>query len=312
MPEIKSSPPRRPFFGAASWRPPAKLEADVAIIGFPHGTPYSEIDNRVHEEAPDYIRGAVRDEPEWAGHWDFDYDGTLLADGSVRLADLGNLETSSADGKENRKRIEAATRAILQAGAVPLAIGGDDSVPIPFLAAYSEHGPITVFQIDAHIDWRDERYGEQYGFSSTMRRASEMRHVTAMVQVGMRGAGSARRAEVEDAKSWGAKHVTAREVHKTGVQAALGHIQPGSKCVIAVDCDALDPAIMPAVAAPTPGGLTYTQLIELVAGVAAKAQIAGFSLVEFVPGRDNGNLSGLTAARILSNVVGAIGRSVKR
>lgn len=312
MPEIRSRPPSRPFFGAQSWTSPAKLEADVAIIGFPHGTPYREIDNRVHEEAPDYIRASIRDEPEWAGHWDFDHEGTLLADGSVRLVDLGNLETKSADGEENRKRIEAATRAVLQAGAVPLAIGGDDSVPIPFLAAYSDHGPITVFQIDAHIDWRDERYGVHYGFSSTMRRASEMPHVKSMVQVGMRGAGSARRSEVEDAKRWGAKLVTAREVHKAGVQAALGHVQPGSKCVIALDCDALDPAIMPAVAAPTPGGLSYTQLIELIAGVAAKAQIAGFSLVEFVPGRDTGNLSGLTAARILCNVVGAIGKLGKR
>jgi agmatinase len=82
--------------------------------------------------------------------------------------------------------------------------------------------------------------------------------------------------------------------------------------VIALDCDALDPGIMPAVAAPTPGGLTYTQLIELIGGIAAKARIAGFNLVEFVPGRDTGNLSGLTAARILCNVVGAIGKAGKR
>ena len=89
------------------------------------------------------------------------------------------------------------------------------------------------------------------------------------------------------------------------------HIEKGAKCVIALDCDALDPSIMPAVAAPTPGGLTYTQMIEIVAAVAARAQIVGFSMVEFVPGKDTNGLAGLTAARILCNVVGAIGKAAK-
>ena len=311
MSEFRCTPPRSPFFGSRSLTQSDRLEADVAIIGFPHGTPYRGIDNRVHETTADHIRGSLRDEPEWAAHWDFDYDGTLHAGGSLRLVDLGNLETRTADADGNRRQIEAATRAILQAGAVPVAIGGDDSVPIPFLAAYSDHGPITIVQVDAHIDWRDERSGEKWGFSSTMRRASEMSHVDAMVQVGMRAFGSARRGEVDDALRWGSKFVPAREVHKAGIGAVTAHIEKGAKCVIALDCDALDPSIMPAVAAPTPGGLTYTQMIELVAAVAARAQIVGFSMVEFVPGKDTNGLAGLTAARILCNVVGAIGKAAK-
>ena len=109
-------------------------------------------------------------------------------------------------GPRNRRLIEDATRAIAAAGAVPLLVGGDDSVPIPFLAGLDAGGPLTVLQVDAHIDWRDERRGERLGFSSTMRRASEMAHVERIVQVGMRNYGTARAEEVRVAADWGAAH----------------------------------------------------------------------------------------------------------
>lgn len=145
------------------------------------------------------------------------------------------------------------------------------------------------------------------GFSSTMRRASEHDHVWRIVQAGARGIGSAREAELRDALAWGAHIVTAREVHHKGAGEVLRHIPEDCDCVISFDCDALDAAEMPAVAYPTPGGLTYTQVTDLIAGVAAKARIAGFCMVEFVPSRDKSKIAAFTAARIAANVVGRIG-----
>ena len=146
------------------------------------------------------------------------------------------------------------------------------------------------------------------GFSSTMRRASEMAHVAQIIQVGMRGLGSARRAEVEDARAWGAQIVTARELHRDGVEAALRHLEPGANCMITLDCDGLDPSFMPAVMAPTPGGLSYTQAIDLVAGVESKCTLVGFDLMEFVPGRDPDGSAAIAAARIMANVIGCLAR----
>ena len=134
--------------------------------------------------------------------------------------------TELQDGKGNRKLIEAQTRKILAAGAVPLIFGGDDSIPIPFIAGFSGSSPLTILQIDAHIDWRDERYGEKFGFSSTMRRASEQAHVWRIVQVGARGLGSAREAEVRHAKQWGAHIFTSRHVHHNGLKDILDTIPP--------------------------------------------------------------------------------------
>lgn len=65
---------------------------------------------------------------------------------------------------------------------------------------------------------------------------------------------------------------------------------------------------MPGVAARTPGGLTYTQVIDLIAGIGKRGRIAGFDLVEIYPPADIDNLSALTAARLVVNVIGAIVR----
>jgi agmatinase len=292
--------------GTTRARTPTGFHA--AIFGAPHGTPYPGIDNRIHAAAADAFRLSLKADAEWLDHWDFDLGGPLLADGTCRIADLGNLPTKSRDGKGNRKLIETQTRKILQAGAVPLMFGGDDSTPIPFIAGFSGSPPFTILQIDAHIDWREERYGERLGFSSTMRRASEQPHVWRIVQAGARGLGSAREAEVRDAKNWGAHIFTSRHIHHHGLKDVLETIPPDSDCLITLDCDALDTSEMPAVAHPSPGGLSYMQVIDLISGVAEKARIAGFAMVEFVPKNDHDGTSAYTAARIAANVIGHIAR----
>jgi len=294
-----------PFMGAVRTSNPQGY--DAAIFGAPHGTPYPEIDNSIHRGAPDAFRKSLAVDAEWLDHWDFDLGGPLLRHGQ-KLCDLGNLKTRASDGRYNRTLIENTTRNILEAGAVPIMFGGDDSVPIPFIAAFSEQPAIVILQIDAHIDWRQERYGESMGFSSTMRRASEHDHVWRIVQAGARGLGSAREPEVRDALSWGAHIVTSREIHHKGVAEVLSHIPEECDCVISFDCDALDASEMPAVAYPTPGGLSYTQVTDLIAGVASKARIAGFCMVEFVPLRDRTKIAAFTAARIAANVIGRIRR----
>jgi agmatinase len=302
----KKTPQRLAFMGATAVSSPGGF--DAAIFGAPHGTPYRGIDNRVHAGTAPALRVAVKADAEWLEHWDFDLGGPMLAKG-FEVADLGDLKTKPTDGPGNRRLIRLQTSDILAAGAVPIMIGGDDSTPIPFIEAFAGHGPLTVLQIDAHIDWRDERYGEPYGFSSTMRRASELSHVERIVQVGMRGMGSAREQEVREATSWGASFVTARDIHHDGVDAVLSLIPMGSRCLVTLDCDALDSSIMPAVAYPSPGGLTFIQVVDLIHGVAEKAKLVGFDLIEFVPKKDRDGLAAFTAARIICNVLGCLARS---
>jgi agmatinase len=299
-------PTNFPFLGAHADTP---LDtANAVLFGAPHGTPYPGFDNGPLALAPDALRQAVKEDARWFDHWDFDLDGPLLGCNGFTLADAGNLATAPLDGPGNRALIKQATGRILGSGAIPLMIGGDDSTPIPFIEALAPAGPLTIVQVDAHIDWRDERRGEPMGFSSTMRRASEMDHVERIIQFGIRGLGSARPEEVRIANDWGAKIITARMLHRDGINAIMAHIPEGVNCMITFDCDALDAGIMPAVVAPTPGGLSYTQAIDLVAAVTAKANLVAFDMIEFVPERDLNGTAAMTAARIVANVIGCLAR----
>ncbi len=276
------------------------LEETAAVVfGAPHCTPYPGIDNTFYARAAEALRRATRSDWGWLDHHDFDLGRPMLGDPPAPVLDLGDLATApNGDAAGNRAKIAETTRRILAAGAAPLMIGGDDSVPIPFIEALAPLGPLTIVQIDAHIDWREERMGEPLGFSSTMRRASEMAHIERIVQVGIRGIGSARPAELAAARDWGARIVTAAELDRDGVEAALAHVPEGATCVVTFDCDGLDPAIMPAVMGLAPGGLSYVQAMNLIAGIAAKARIAAMDVVEFVPERDPNGHAAMIAGRI--------------
>ncbi|GLS34865.1 agmatinase [Mesorhizobium tianshanense] len=282
----------------------------AVIFGAGHGSTYPGKDSSGYALAADAIRAASQEDAALVDHWDFDLGGPLFDGGQVCCIDAGDIQTAMHDNAGNRARIEVKTREVLALPAVPILLGGDDSVVIPFLAGFADRGPVWILQIDAHIDWRDEVHGERHGYSSPMRRASEMPHVAGMVQVGLRSVGSARLTEIEAAQHFGSRFVTAREVHAEGVEAALRHIPEGARVVVTLDCDGLDPGIMPGVAARAPGGLTDTQVIDLVAGLDRRARIAGFDLVELYPPADIDGLSALIASRLVVNVIGTIVRQV--
>ena len=280
----------------------------VVLFGAGHGSTYPDKDSGGYALSAGAIRAASQGDAALVEHWDFDLCGPLFDGNPACCIDGGNIETVMHDNAGNRDRIEAKTREILALSAVPILLGGDCSVTIPFIAGFADKEPVWILQIDAHIDWRDELHGERYGYSSPMRRASEMPHVAGMVQVGLRSVGSARPADVEAAQRYGSRFVTAREIHSRGVEAALRHIPEGVRVVVTLDCDSIDPSIMPGVAARTPGGLTYIQIIDLIAGLGRRADIAGFDLVELYPPADIDGLSALTGARIVVNAIGAIVR----
>lgn len=296
--------PRPSFLGVAEARVGdlAGSGVRVVVMGVPSATPYPTV-GAYCRNAPEAIRAASHAYARSTAHFHFDLGGPVIgADGLV--VDIGDVATGTDDAAVRRGIITEVVGAVLDAGAVPVVLGGDDSVPIPVLAAYSGRGEIDVVQVDAHIDWRDEVGGERFGLSSTMRRASEMAHVGRMIQVGQRGSGSARPSDVDDALARGVTFVPARSVHHEGLGAAFGALRPGRGVFLAVDIDGLDPSVVPGVIGPEPGGLTYTQAIDLIDGIAARSPLGGFSLVEFVPERDIGGLGALCAMRLVTQVIG--------
>jgi agmatinase len=132
--------------------------------------------------------------------------------------------------------------------------------------------------------------------------------VGAMIQIGMRGVGSARPADVVEAGAR-ASLITARAVHREGTGAVLAQIPDGGAYFITIDCDGLDPAVMPGVGAPAPGGLSFEQTAAILRGVADKGPVIGVDLVELDPSRDVNGVTALTACRLLLNLLGAMVRT---
>jgi agmatinase len=287
----------------------AGLSADIAIIGIPHGISYSVGVPSYSVNAPMAIRKSAKRYAKMIDHYDYDLGGPLLDNRDVRVADCGDLPGDPSDPIGNHRRSEEKIRTIIDAGAVPIVLGGDDSVTIPFLRAFQGQGVFTVVQIDAHIDWRHEIQGITEGPSSPMRRASEMPWIDKLIQAGMRGVGSARVEDVEAAKTYEARIITAKNIQDGGIDRILKLVPEGSACLLTIDCDGLDPSIMPAVNTPMPGGLSYPQILDLLHGLTKKANVCGFNLVEFVPEKDTSGLAALTAARIVFNIIGALVRS---
>ncbi len=296
-------PPKVGFLGCTIETDIDSMDADFAVIGLPHGVPYDEAGAATTAAlAP----GAVRERSERYGafrsHHDFDTGGEMLP-ANVRLVDVGDVVSEPGDGKGNADRATAAMRALLGRGAVPVVLGGDDSTPPFAIRAYEGRGPLTVVQVDAHIDYRDEVKGVRDGYSSPMRRAAEMPWVDKVVHVGIRGVGSARRSDVDETLQRGNVIVTAREVHERGADAALDHMPEGGDVYLAIDIDGFDPSVMPGTAALAPGGLTYQHGLDLVTGLQRRGRLAGIGFAEYYPDRD---VNGLTALGIVRLIVAAM------
>jgi agmatinase len=242
-------------------------------------------------------------------HYDFNFNDVLLADRQVRIVDCGDVDKQPDGSGQNPENITTAIRTILNRGAIPIALGTDEGGLIPALHAFNAYEALCVVHIDAHIDWRDERYGVREGYSSGMRRASEMPWVKGMAQVGLRGIGSARQQEVDDARSFGSIFIRAREVHEQGIEACIERIPAAEYYLVTIDSDAFDTAIAPGILFPSPGGLTFDETSDLVRGIAQKGSVAGINLFEVRPELDVNNLTASTAAQLIINFIGTLAHS---
>ena len=291
---------------------------DIGIVGIGSATPYP-VGSYCHD-APAAIR-AARSWPTILEQHDFDLFDVVPSDGvlppGVAAADFGDLDVAADAASEatdaNRRLIRDAITSMLDADTRPFVLGGDDSVPIPVLESYCgfSGGPISILQIDAHIDWRDDVGGERQGLSSNMRRASEMAHVGSIVQLAARGIGSARHDDVQAALDYGVAFHTMRRLREPGgIARAVADLPEGVPVYVALDVDSLDPTLMPAVIGAAQGGLDYWQMMEIFEAIAARAPICGFNMVELMPSRDVNGQGALMASRLGLSMLGLMAAQV--
>ncbi len=280
------------------------LDADVAILGAPFdfGTQWragARFGPRGVREASTLFSFGH------AGAYDHEDDATYLP-GDVNIVDIGDADIVHTDTEKSHANIEAGVRAILDAGALPVVIGGDHSINIPCIRAFEGQGDIHVLQIDAHLDFVDERHGVRHGHGNPMRRAAEKDYVTGLTQVGIRNVSSTAKEGYEDARAMGSDIISVRQAREMGTRGVLEHIPAGARVYVTIDIDAFCPSIAPGTGTPSHGGFLYYEVLELLQATAERHEIVGIDLVEVAPDYDPTGSTSILAAQILLNFLGFI------
>lgn len=281
------------------------IDADVAVLGIPYdmGTQYrsgARFGPRAIREASTLFSFGH------GGAYDHEDDTVYLALDKVRIVDVGDADIVHTDTIKSHANAETAVRKILQSGALPVVLGGDHAVNIPCIRAFSDHGPIHIVQIDAHLDFVDVRHGVREGHGNPMRRAAEQDYVTGLTQIGIRNVSSTAREGYEDARSRGSSILSVRQARGLGRDGVLEKIPAGARYYVTIDIDGFDPSIAPGTGTPSHGGFLYYEVMELLQGLVRRGEVVGIDLVEVAPAYDPSGITGFLAAQVLLNFLGYI------
>ncbi|GHF05926.1 SpeB arginase/agmatinase/formimionoglutamate hydrolase SpeB [Aliiroseovarius zhejiangensis] len=287
------------------------IDADVAILGAPFdcGCQYrsgARFGPRAVREASTLFSFGL------GGAYDHEDDATYLGE-DVRIVDIGDADIVHTKTTESHANIEYGVKKILDAGAIPVTIGGDHSVSIPCVRAFEEdcarNGPIHIVQIDAHLDFVDERHGVTEGHGNPMRRAIEKGYVSGMTQLGIRNVSSTTRDGYEDARARGTDILSVRQVRALGAEGVLDRIPEGARFYVTIDIDGFCPSIAPGTGTPSHGGFLYYEVLEILQGLTKRGDVVGIDLVEVAPAYDPSESTQILAAQILLNLIGFIFRN---
>jgi agmatinase len=232
------------------------------------------------------------------------WDEELQVDVSkARIHTLPEMELAYADQERSIAEIERVARAIAARDKFLLTIGGEHSVTPPLVKAAAERHPgVSVLQIDAHADLRETYLGSPHSHACAMRRTLEFARIT---QVGIRSISEPEARDVPGLATTIFYDTTMRR-DPNWIEAVVGTL--ADKVYISIDCDGLDPAVMPAVGTPEPGGLSWHELLDLLRATFTSRQVVGCDVVELcpIPGMVAPNL---LVARLIFKLIGYHGRA---
>jgi len=281
-----------------------EIDADIAILGAPFdcGSQWrtgSRMGPRgVREASTLYSFGHD-------GAYDHEDDIVYLKSDS-KIIDIGDADIIHTDTISSHKNIEYGVKKILASDAIPIVIGGDHSVNIPCINAFRDNKPFHLIQIDAHLDFVDERHGVKFGHGNPMRRAAEKSYVKGLTQIGIRNVSSTAKEGYEQARKMGSNIISVRKFRELGVHRVIEQIPENIPYYISVDIDAFDPSIASGTGTPSHGGFMYYEVLELIDLIAQKGKIIGMDLVEVAPDYDMTSSTTTLAAQLLLNSIGRI------
>ena len=179
------------------------------------------------------------------------------------------------------EKVYQAAAEILKAGKFPVMLGGEHSISPPAVRAFKEAYPdLSVLQLDAHYDMRDEYVGSRLNHGCAARRISE---ICPIVQVGVRSLSKEEKDFLNSQAGANIKSMSVYDILETPMWKDKVASSLSENVYVTIDMDVFDPAIVPAVGTPEPGGLGWYETLDLLKDVAKDRKIVGFDLVELCP-----------------------------
>jgi agmatinase len=268
---------------------------DVALLGIPYdgGTSY--------RTGARYGPRHVREQSSLIRPWNPVLQVSPFE--KLAVADCGDVDVVPISIEGTFAAIERETRALVEGGVIPLAVGGDHSITLPILRALARrHGRLGLVHFDAHPDTWDEYFGSKYFHGTTFRRAVEEDLIDGrrVIQIGIRGPlyGAD---DFDFHREHGLEAIRIEHVKERGTAWVIERLQrlAGGPVYCSFDIDAVDPAYAPATGTPEVGGLTSFEALSLVRGLRA-LELVGADVVEVSPPYDGpGQITSLLAANLL-------------
>lgn len=229
----------------------------------------------------------------------------------LRLHDLGDLHAST-DTKKTLEMLRLVIRDILNAGKIPVAIGGEHTITLGIMKGLGDKTQKTAMVcFDAHLDLRNEFLGLKLSHTTFMRRINEETKPAEIIEVGTR---AVCKEELNYAEKAGIEFFTAQHIRKDGNERITKQLKENlakyKNLYVSIDIDVLDPAYAPAVQNPEPEGLETNTLLNIMCGICDK-RVIGFDVVEVAPIYDSG-VTTIQAAKIIFELLCCLEKSRRK
>jgi len=236
----------------------------------------------------------------------------------LRIVDFGDAPVLPADAARSHAAIEATVGDVLDAGLIPIVLGGDHSIAEPDIrACAARHGPLGLVHFDTHTDTGREVFGVEISHGTPMFRLVEDGKVNAQryVQIGLRGYWPGE-AEFRWQQERGITSFFAHDVRELGidevVRRTIAQVGAGPT-YLSVDVDVLDPAYAPGTGTPEPGGMTSAELLGACRRIAQELELGGAEVVEVIPTAvGSADITALVADRIVREILTGIALRVRQ
>jgi agmatinase len=221
----------------------------------------------------------------------------------IGIHTMDPLAVSELKSEEMVDTVYRTTQELLKGGKFPVILGGEHSLSVGSVRASKEMYPnLSVLQLDAHYDMRDEYYGSRFNHGCVARRISE---ICPIVQLGTRSLSKEEKDFLATQANGKIKSVSVYDILETPLWKDVITDSLTENVYVTIDLDVFDPSLMPAVGTPEPGGIGWYETLDLLREVAKDKKIVGFDVVELCP-IEGQVASDFLAAKLVYRLLGYI------